>query len=155
MALLVSRQDATYKHGRAPLEAWVSYNPTLPSCNPCNRSLLEAYSYRYSLLHSTRLNFTRPVPRRSKARHRVSSRSHTRIGLREQPFESFVSPPPPTHFLHRNIFPLQSRPPVKVALLGDCFLVHLAHMLNQAAVLDPLAPLFPVRAFTSNCLSCL
>lgn len=41
-------------------------------------------------------------------------------------------------------FPLQSRTPAPVALLGDCFLVHLPLMLNQETVSGPFGlPCFP------------
>jgi len=135
-------------------------NLTLLSCSPCNRSLLEAYSYRHSSLHSTRLNLTRPVPRRSAK----PSRSHTHTDRFERTAVRILRLSAHPHPFLVYTFPLQSRTPAQVALLGDCFDVHLLHMLNQATVLDPLAspvsfsslyfqlPLLSLTLFPSPCL---
>jgi hypothetical protein len=145
MALLVSRQDAT-SMGVSPARGsqQESY-PTLPPCNPChpcNRSLLEAYSYRPSSLPSTRSISRARSAQINKARHRVSSRSHMRRPHPDRFARTAVRILRLSAAPHRFLvytFPLQSRTPAPVALLGDCFLAHLPHMLNQETVLDPLA----------------
>jgi len=65
---------------------------------------------------------------------------HTRIGLREQPFESFVSPPPPTQFLS-TIFLLQSRTPapLPLALLAFSYIP----LIACAEMKQPFWTLYP------------
>ena len=140
------QQTRCYKHGRAPLAAWVSHSKKATRLYRHAIHATEAFwkPTRIGLAHCIQhAQSHAPGPAQiNKARHRVSSRSHMRRPHTDRFAKTAVRilrlSASPTHFLDNN-FPLQSRPPVKVALLGNCFLVHLAHMLNQEAVLDPLA----------------
>ena len=144
-------------------KSYLTPPPSNP-CHPCNRSLLEAYSYRPSSLHSTRsisrarsrADQQSPAPRTIQIAHAPPTHGSVCENSRSNP-SSLRRPPHP--FLVYT-FPLQSRTPAPVALLGDCFLVHLPLMLNQETVsgpfglpcfpFEPLEPLLPTASPVSD-----
>ena len=142
-------------------KSYLTPPPSNP-CHPCNRSLLEAYSYRPSSLHSTRsisrarsrADQQSPAPRIIQIAHAPPTHGSVCENSRSNP--SSLRRPPPISCLHFSFAEPHSRSSGIAWRLLSCPSPTHAESRNRFWTLWP--PLFPFRAsraLTSNCLSCI
>ena len=144
-------------------KSYLTPPPSNP-CHPCNRSLLEAYSYRPSSLHSTRsisrarsrADQQSPAPRIIQIAHAPPTHGSVCENSRSNP--SSLRRPPPISCLHFSFAEPHSRSSgIAWRLLSCLELVHLPLMLNQETVSGPFGlpcflfdPLLPTASPVSD-----